>query len=103
MDEERTETTETPENGKAKRTKRPPVKARGIFERDGAWWISWCCTEGHRHRQCIGPHGLAVQEHGARRKETEKAQRLGLPFCPQVERKRRLADRRKPTSVLQCL
>jgi len=78
-----------------KRAKRPPAKARGIFERDGVWWISWCCTKGHRHRQPIGPRGLAVQEHGARRKEAEKAKRLGLPYCPDVERKHRLAERRK--------
>lgn len=87
--------TGAPETATGKRTKRPPTKARGVFERDGTWWISWCCTEGHRHRQRIGPHGLAVQEHGARRKEVEKAQRLGLPYCPEVERKRRLAERRK--------
>lgn len=95
MDAERTQAAVSPEAANAKRMKRPPVKARGIFERDGAWWISWCCTEGHRHRQPIGPHGLAIQEHGARRNDVEKAQRLGLPSCPEVERKQRLADRRK--------
>lgn len=54
--------TVSPERADAKRTKRLPIKLRGVLERDGVWWISWCCTEGHRHRQCIGPHGLAVQE-----------------------------------------
>ncbi len=57
MDTERTQATVTSET--AKRTKRLPVKARGIFERDGAWWISWCCTEGHRHRQHVGPYGVS--------------------------------------------
>jgi hypothetical protein len=89
------EATGIPETAKGKRSKEPPTKARGIFERDGEWWISWCCTEGHRHKQPIGPHKLAVQEHGARRKEVEKAKRLGLPYCPEVERKRRLAERNK--------
>jgi integrase len=89
------EATGITETAKGKRSKEPPTKARGIFERDGAWWISWCCTEGHRHRQPIGPHKLAVQEHGAQRKEVEKAKRLGLPYCPEVERKRRLAERKK--------
>jgi integrase len=36
-----------------------------------------------------------VQEHGARRKEVEKARRLGLPYCPEIERARRLVERRK--------
>jgi hypothetical protein len=56
-------------------------KTRGVFERSkgsGAWWIRWACTEGHLHRKQIGPQGLAKQEHGAQRKEVEKARRLGL-------------------------
>ena len=85
--------TNTNELGKRRRGE--PTTLRGVFARRGKWWISWCCTEGHRHRQPIGPHGLAVQEHGARRKEVERAQRLGLPFCPDVERKQRQAKRRE--------
>ncbi len=91
-----------------KRAKRAPTKARGIFFRlylkgkakneqgqRGDYWIRWHCTEGHRHRERIGPVGLAVQEHGARRKEVEKARRLGLPYCPDVERAKRLAEQQK--------
>jgi integrase len=69
-------------------------KMRGVFERDGRWWISWCCTEGHRHRQPIGPRKLAVQEHGAHRKEVEKARRLGVIYCPDDEWKRKQAQKR---------
>jgi hypothetical protein len=109
MDGERTQATVKAQGGKSKGTRqsptarrrglvfRPDRKGRGEDEngRRGNWWVSWCCTEGHRHRQCIGPYGLAVQEHGARRKEVEKAQRLGLPYCPDVERAKRLAERKK--------
>jgi len=83
-----------PETAKVSRNKRPPVKVRGVFERDGVWWISWMCTEGHRHRQPVGANKLAIQEHGARRKEVEKARRLGVVYCPEEERKRKLAQRR---------
>lgn len=62
------------------------------------WWIRWVCTEGHLHRQRIGPKGLAAQEHGARRKEVERAKRLGIPCCPEIEHKRRLEERRKRVS-----
>ncbi len=89
MDQERTETTETPESGKAKRIKRPPVKARGIFERDGTWWICWFCTLGHKHREKIGPRGLAKERHGARRREVREARRERREFCPNLEARER--------------
>jgi integrase len=109
MDGEGTQATVKPQAGKSKGTRqsptakrrglvfRPDRKGRGEDEngRRGNWWVSWCCTEGHRHRQCIGPYGLALQEHGARRKEVEKAQRLGLPYCPDVDRRKRLEDRKQ--------
>ena len=109
MDAERTQEVMTPEAPKGKRFKQAhPVRGRGLFFRPdpkgrgedengrrGNWGVSWCCTEGHRHREIIGPYGLALQEYGARRKEREKARRLGLPYCPEVERARRLAERRK--------
>jgi len=74
---------------------RQPEKQRGIFQRDGRWWISWYCTEGHRHRQPIGSRKLAIQEHGARRKEVEKARRLGVIYCPDEEWKRKQAQQRQ--------
>ena len=72
-------------------------KTRGIFERpkgSGVWWIRWACTEGHLHRKQIGPQGLAKQEHGAQRKEVEKARRLGLTACPEEDRRKQQEHRR---------
>jgi hypothetical protein len=64
MDGEHAEGTETV---KPRRTKRPPVKARGLFERDGEWWICWACPHGHIHREKIGPKGLALTEYQKRK------------------------------------
>ena len=67
-------------------------KARGTFERppgSGVWWIRWACTESHLHRKQIGPQGLAKQEHGAHRKDVEKARRLGVTACPEEDRRKR--------------
>jgi len=61
------EVVDKPETAKAKRIKRPPAKARGIFERDGVWWICWGCPLGHIHREKIGPKGLALTEYQKRK------------------------------------
>ncbi len=123
MDVERTPATVTPEawaeaqveevaRGLEKPSKRKrkatPVKRRGVcFRPDpkgrgedatghpGNWWTSWFCTEGHWHRESIGPYALAVREYEARRKEVEKAKRLGIPYCPNIEKARKEAERRK--------
>jgi integrase len=42
-------------------------KNRGIFERDGQWWIRWSCRYGHDHRERIGPKGLATAEYQQRK------------------------------------
>ncbi len=42
-------------------------RARGLFEQDGAWWICWFCAQGHRHREKIGPKGLALTEYQKRK------------------------------------
>ncbi len=97
------------ETGKAKRARKAtPVKRRGVVFRPdpkgrgedatgrrGNWCTSWYCTEGEWHREIIGPYGLAVREYEARRKEVEKARRLGLPYCPKVEKARQVAERKK--------
>ncbi len=110
MDRAHSEAIVNPNPVKAKRTKQTPTKARGLFFRPhpkgrgedatgqkGNWGISWCCTEGHRHREVkhLGTYALAVQEYGAKRKEVERAKRLGVPYCPDVERAKKLAERRK--------
>jgi integrase len=64
MDQECTQATET---AKPKRTKRPLAKTRGLFERDGEWWICWACNQGHIHREKIGPKGLALTEYQKRK------------------------------------
>jgi len=89
MDTERTQATADPEAANAKRTRRSPVKARGIFERDGVWWISWCCTLGHRHREKVGARGLAREQHAARRREVRAARREGREFCPGLQERER--------------
>ena len=55
--------------------------SRGIFFREGTWWISWCCPYGHRHREKIGPKTLARDEYQRRK---VKARIEG--FCPRLAR-----------------
>ena len=38
---------------------------------------------------------MAVREYEARRKEVEKARHLGVPYCPKLDKARRVAERRK--------
>ncbi len=73
-------------------------KLRGVFEKvkgSDVWWIRWCCTEGHLHRKKIGSQVVAVQEHGAERKDVERAQRLRIQCCPEIDRQRVMEERRK--------
>jgi site-specific recombinase XerD len=47
-------------------------KIPGIFERpkkSGVWWISYCDTEGMRHREKIGRRALALDKVSQRRSE----------------------------------
>ncbi len=49
-------------------------KVRGVFERDGQWWIRWACTLGHDHRKVSGELKTAAEEeHKAKRAEQIKA------------------------------
>ena len=66
MNENRTQTSASPETARGKRPTAPKVK--GVFERDGVSWIRWCCTLGHEHREKVGPRRLAKERHGARRR-----------------------------------
>lgn len=42
-------------------------KVRGVFERDGVWWIRWACHQGHLHRERIGPKSVAKDEYAKRK------------------------------------
>jgi hypothetical protein len=107
MHGERTLTTVSPE-GNQKRTKRPPAKARGVFERDGVWWICWACPRGHMHREKIGPKGLALTEYQKRKVAVKTAgfcltqARLEKPTAFQAAAERYLAwaGKERPRSVM---
>jgi hypothetical protein len=43
----------------------------------GDWWVSYCCADGHRHREKIGPKALAQQEHARRRIKVRTEE-----YCP---------------------
>jgi integrase len=43
----------------------------------------------------LGTYALAVQEYGVKRKEVDRAKRLGVPYCPDVERAKKLVERRQ--------
>lgn len=60
---------------------------RGIFFKDRAWWISWCCPFGHRHREKVGPKGLAREEYQRRKVKARTESycpRLAKPFPPML-------------------
>src|SRR5215831_3944080 len=66
-------------------------KVRGVFRRDGEWWIRWACTLGHDHRKPSGElKTAATEEHKAKRAEVREARKAGRECCP------RLARRDKP-------
>src|SRR5262245_3551724 len=73
--------------GKPRKTGR---KVRGVFWRDGEWWIRWACTLGHDHRKPSGElKTAATEEHKAKRAEVREARKAGHECCPRlVERKR---------------
>jgi integrase len=60
-------------------------KMRGVFERDGRWWIRWTCTLGHDHRKPSGDSKSAAgEEHKAKRAEVRDARKAGRECCPRL-------------------
>jgi integrase len=63
-------------------------KARGVFWRDGEWWIRWACTLGHDHRKPSGElKTAATEEHKAKRAEVREARKIGRECCPRLLRR----------------
>jgi len=56
---------------------RARTKVRGVFPRDGVYWIRWACPHGHLHREKVGPKGLARQEY-----EKRKVRARTEGYCP---------------------
>ena len=78
---------ESPMPRKDQKTKSEPP--RGIFERpkdSGIWWVSYCDGEGRRHREKVGPRGLALDVYRKRKNEIREAR-----FFPEVIRRREVA------------
>jgi integrase len=56
-------------------------KVRGVFWRDGQWWIRWVCTLGHDHRKPSGDlKTAATEEHKAKRAEVDALPASLRPF-----------------------
>jgi integrase len=69
-------------------------KVKGVFWRDGAWWIRWACSLGHDHRKPSGElKTAATEEHKAKRAEIREARKSGRPCCP------KLTPREQPASL----
>ncbi|MBI2525276.1 MAG: site-specific integrase [Candidatus Rokubacteria bacterium] len=67
-------------------------KVRGVFERDGQWWIRWSCSLGHDHRQPSGESKTAAgEEHKAKRAEVRDARKAGRQCCPKLVHRERPA------------
>jgi integrase len=65
-------------------------KVRGVFWRDGQWWIRWACTLGHDHRKPSGDLKTAAsEEHKAKRAEVREARKAGRECCPRLVRRAR--------------
>lgn len=64
---------------------------RGLFQRDGHWWIRWTCPYGHDHRERIGTAKTIARDFYQVRKRQVKVER----FCL-IEAKGKAA-REKPT------
>jgi integrase len=63
-------------------------KVRGVFSRDGEWWIRWACTLGHDHRKSSGASKTqATEEHKAKRAEVREARKAGRECCPRLVRR----------------
>jgi hypothetical protein len=68
---------------KERKASRSGRKVRGVFRRDGAWWIRWACTLGHDHRKHSGQEKTAAtEEHKAKRAEVREARKAGRECCP---------------------
>jgi integrase len=65
-------------------------KVRGVFFRDGQWWIRWACSLGHDHRNPSGTEKTAAtEEHKAKRAEVREARKAGRECCPRLVRRER--------------
>jgi integrase len=62
-------------------------KDRGLFQRNGVWWIRWTCHYGHEHREKGGSKSLARQLY-ERRKTAARYER----FCLNEARARQKRD-----------
>src|SRR5262249_35601503 len=70
-------------NGGGRRNDRRP---RGIFERpsgSGIWWVCYFDERGSRHREKIGPKGLAIKVYQKRKNEIQERR-----FFPERIRRR---------------
>src|SRR5262245_22900983 len=77
---------------------KPGRKVRGVFLRDGEWWIRWACTLGHDHRKPSGEQKTAAtEEHKAKRAEVRDARKAGRECCP------RLVERQRPAMFKDIL
>src|SRR6266508_4284151 len=73
-------------------------KIRGVFWRDGEWWIRWACTLGHDHRKPSGQLKTAAnEEQKAKRAEVRDARKTGRESCP------RLVERTRPLTFEELL
>src|SRR5262245_52436984 len=80
------QTTHTaPATGQSTKPKRSGRKVRGVFWRDGEWWIRWACTLGHDDRKPSGElKTAATEEHKAKRAEVREARKAGRECCPRL-------------------
>ena len=62
---------------------------RGLFQRDGVWWIRWACPYGHVHRERIGTGKSVARGYYEKRKLAVKTE----GFCL-TERKAKAARER---------
>src|SRR5215468_3607657 len=77
-------------NENASKPNKAGRKVRGVFRRDGEWWIRWACTLGHDHRKPSGELKTAAgEEHKAKRAEVREARKTGRECCPRLARPER--------------
>ncbi|MBI2884186.1 MAG: hypothetical protein HYY11_09855 [Candidatus Methylomirabilis oxyfera] len=41
---------------------------RGLFRREGVWWIYWVCPYGHRHKEKVGTAKGQARDYYQKRK-----------------------------------
>ena len=76
--------------GQSTKPKRSGRKVRGVFWREGEWWIRWACTLGHDHRKPSGElKTAATEEHKAKRAEVREARKAGRECCPRLVQRSR--------------